>query len=614
VRDAPEVPDAAPAEPDGAPLALGERAPDGDASSDDDADGEVRGVGVPRAVGVAAGDGEKCVDADCRDAVGVAVTPPLSLAAREAAPLPDPATVGVSSADCEAAADPDVAGLGEGLPVGDASAAEGVAAGLGEASEGDPVAVGAGDTEDSGDAASVDEGEASEVENALGERGAEAEKGALPLLASVAAGVCDGKSVGPEEWVTAAEPESTTPVFVGTPDMVANIVGGNSLAVGLGEVVAAATELLALRVCETEPLLPALAEGAPLALVEALGEAQAVGAAAAVVLALPKGDGEVQLAVCEADPAELRVPQPVLLPLTDARLSVPLELGEEVGSRENEGEPEGQGEAVKEGLLLMQGRALGGALTVPRGLREALPSPLLVKRAVGTSLPLGAPPLPVGRVLLLTAPLALPAPRLGLTVHDTVALTLPSGVRDAGMLAGPLNVQLAEPLLLAPFDASALPLPPEALVAAVALCVGAPPLAVPGAPPLRDAVGDTRALAVAEGGAEARLVAVGKGLAEGLGEGALLLEGEPETLKSSEGVGACVAAGQLLAVALGIIVDAAMAVTPGDMVQLPQCDGAPLPEEEWEGLPDELAPAEAEKVALEEPVEHTVSERSGEPL
>jgi hypothetical protein len=100
----------------------------------------------------------------------------------------------------------------------------------------------------------------------------------------------------------------------------------------------------------------------------------------------------------------------------------------------------------------------------------------------------------------------------------------------------------------------------------------------------------------------------------GLGEGALLLEGEPETLKSSEGVGACVAAGQLLAVALGIIVDAAVAVTPGDMVPLPQCDGAPLPEEEWEGLPDELAPAEAEKVALEEPVEHTVSERSGEPL
>jgi hypothetical protein len=200
-------------------------------------------------------------------------------------------------------------------------------------------------------------------------------------------------------------------------------------------------------------------------------------------------------------------------------------------------------------------------------------------------------------------------------VNIAAALALPNGVRDARMLAEPLNVPPAEPLLLAPFVACALPLlPPEALVAAVALRVGAPPLAVPGAPPLRDAVGDARVLAVAEGGAEARLVAVGEGLAEGLGEGALLLEGEPETLRSSEGVGACVAAGQLLAVALGVSVDAAMAVTPGDMVPPPLCDGAPLPEKEWEALPDGLASTEAENVVLREPVEGTVSDPSSEPL
>ncbi len=195
------------------------------------------------------------------------------------------------------------------------------------------------------------------------------------------------------------------------------------------------------------------------------------------------------------------------------------------------------------------------------------------------SLPLGAPPLPVVRALLLRAPLALPEPRLGLTVSIAAALTLPNGVGDTRMLAEPLNVPHAEPLLLAPLVAIALPLPPpDALVATVALRLGAPPLAVPGAPPLRDAVGDARALAVAEGGAEARLVAVGEGLAEGLGEGALLLEGEPEMLASSEGVGACVAAGQLLAVAVGVGVVAAAAVTVGAMVPTPLFEGIPLPE------------------------------------
>ena len=559
---------------------------------------------------------------------------PLSLASREAAPLPDPAAVAESRADCKAEAEPDVEGLGEGLPVAEASAAVGVAAGLCEAHEGDPVTEGAGDAEGGGDAVSVGDGEAPEVANALSERGVEAEGGALPLLASVPGAVCDGVLDGAKEGVAGAEAEATTPVIVGTSDMMALIVRGNSLAVGLGVTVAvAATEPSALRVCAAEPLLAALTEGTLLALPQALGEAQAVGTALAVVHALPKGDGDaLPLPVCATDPTALLVPQPVLLPLTDAGLPVLLEHEEREGAWEDEDEPEGLREAAIEGLLLSQCEALGGPLSVPRGLGATLPVSLLVNGAVGESLPLGAPPLPEGKALLLNVPLALPGPRLWLFVNTAVALTLLNGVREARMLAEPLNVPLAEPLLLAPFDASALPLPPplEALVAGVALRVGAPPLAVPGAPPLRDVVGDRRALAVAEGGTEARLEAVGEGLAEGLGEGALLQEGEPEALRSSEGVGDCEVTGQLLAVALGeplmevvplrwglalgVSVDVALAVMQGEMVPLPLCDGATLSEEEWEALPDELAPMEAVKVELGEPVAGTVSEPSGEPL
>ena len=145
--------------------------------------------------------------------------------------------------------------------------------------------------------------------------------------------------------------------------MVAQMVGGNLLAVGLGVEVAAEIELSPLRVCAAEPLLAALAEGAPLALVEVLGAALAVGMALAVAGALSKGDGDAPpLPVCAADPTALLVPQPALLPLTDARPPVLLEHGEKEGAWEDEGEPEGLREATEEGLPLSQGRALGGAL------------------------------------------------------------------------------------------------------------------------------------------------------------------------------------------------------------------------------------------------------------
>ena len=52
--EGPAVSDAAPADPDGAPLALGERVPDSDAAADGDAEGEGCEEGVPRAVSVAA--------------------------------------------------------------------------------------------------------------------------------------------------------------------------------------------------------------------------------------------------------------------------------------------------------------------------------------------------------------------------------------------------------------------------------------------------------------------------------------------------------------------------------------------------------------------------------
>ena len=125
-------------------------------------------------------------------------------------------------------------------------------------------------------------------------------------------------------------------------------------------------------------------------------------------------------------------------------------------------------------------------------------------------------------------------------------------------------------------------------------------------------------------------MAEGKGLAEGLGAGEPLHEGELETLRASEGVEACDATGHLLAVALGgplveavplsrglalgVSVDVALAVTQGEVVPPPLCDGAPLPEKEWEALPDELTPKEAVKVALGEPVAGTLCEPSGEAL
>jgi hypothetical protein len=112
-------------------------------------------------------------------------------------PLPDPAAVAESGADCKAEADFDVEGLGKGLPVGEASAAVGVAAGLGEAKEGDPVAEAAGDAESTGDAVPGEDGGAPEVAEALGERGAEAEGGELPLFSSVRA----------QERVASVEPE-----------------------------------------------------------------------------------------------------------------------------------------------------------------------------------------------------------------------------------------------------------------------------------------------------------------------------------------------------------------------------------------------------------------------
>ena len=255
---------------------------------------------------------------------------PLRLASREAMPLPVPAAVAESRAVCEAEADPDVDGLGEGLPVAEASAAVRVAAGLGEAHEGDPVAERAGDAEGSGNALTVEDGEAPVVATALGERGAVAEGGALPLLASVPAAVGDAASDGAEEGEAAGEPESAAPVIVGlVTDRVGHIVGGNSLAVGLGVEVAAEIELSPLRVCATEPLLTVLTEGAPLALAGALGEEQAVGAALTVVHALVGGDSDAALLlVCSTDTAALLVPQPVPLPLTDARLPVLLEQGE----------------------------------------------------------------------------------------------------------------------------------------------------------------------------------------------------------------------------------------------------------------------------------------------
>ena len=293
--------------------------------------------------------------------MGAAVPPPLPLAAREAVALPDPAAVAASGADCKAEAEPSSEGLGEGPPVSVARAAVKEAAGLGDAPEGDPAAEDAGGAECSGEAVSDEDGEAPMVAIALGEKGAEAEGGALPQLESVPAEDCDGLLDGAEEGVAAAaEPEPAAPVAEGASDCVAPIVGGNRLAVGLGVEVATALELPPLRDCAVEPLLAALVEGAPLALEGALGEAQKEGAAVAVLHALQQGDGEtLPLPACAADPAALLEAQPVLPPLTDARLPVLLAHEEKEGGREVEGEPEGQGEAAAEGLPLSQGRTLG---------------------------------------------------------------------------------------------------------------------------------------------------------------------------------------------------------------------------------------------------------------
>ena len=388
--------------------------------------------------------------------------------------------------------------------------------------------------------------------------------------------------------------------------------------------------LLPLRVCDAEPLVVALFEGVLLALAATLKETKPDAVALPEAHALPRGDRDaLPLRVCVTDAVALPLLQPVPLPLTDARSPVLLEHEDAEGAREAESEPETLRENVDEGLPLPQGETLSGPLQVPSELRETLPVPLLVMRALDDPLPLGAPPLSVGKALPLNVPLELPGPRLGLLVTSTVPLVLPEGVReDSPTLAELQNVPLAEPLPLAPFDARALPLPlPEALVAGVVLRVGAPTLAVPGPPPLRDMVGDTRALADAEGGAEARLVAVGQGLTEGLGVGVPLRKGELEVLRASEGVGACEATVQLLAVALGELltevlplerklypgasVEVVVIVVQGDAESPPLRDGAPLPEKEKEALPDELASTEAVLVVLGVPVTGTEGELTG---
>ena len=367
--------------------------------------------------------------------------------------------------------------------------------------------------------------------------------------------------------------------------------------------------LLPLRVCDAEPLVVALFEGVLLALAATLKETKPDAVALPEAHALPRGDRDaLPLRVCVTDAVALPLLQPVPLPLTDARSPVLLEHEDAEGAREAEGEPETLRENVDEGLPLPQGETLSGPLQVPSELRETLPVPLLVMRALDDPLPLGAPPLSVGKALPLNVPLELPGPRLGLQVTSTVPLVLPEGVReDSPTLAELQNVPLAEPLPLASFDACALPLTlPEALMAGVALRVGTP------------------TLADAEGGAEAQLVVVGQELTEGLGVGVPLCEGEAEALLASEVVGACEATEELLAVALGepltgalplnwglvlgVGEDVVVIVALGDMVSPPLRDGAPLPENEWEALPDELASIEAVLVVHGEPVTETVSE------
>ena len=134
-----------------------------------------------------------------------------------------------------------------------------VAAALDESHEDAAVAEGVTGAEGGGVALRSGDGEAPLDAPELPEGGAEREGGSLPVLASepvgfavtpgdcvaasVAAAVCEALLETPEECEAAGERESAAPVADGRrTDSVGATVGGNSLAVGLGEAVAWLTD------------------------------------------------------------------------------------------------------------------------------------------------------------------------------------------------------------------------------------------------------------------------------------------------------------------------------------------------------------------------------------
>jgi hypothetical protein len=97
--------DPEPADSVGAPLTLGEREPERDSAADGDTEGEGRAVREACAVSDAAGDGERSADADCREAVGAAVSPPEGVASGVC--VPSPLATGESDASAEGEASPE---------------------------------------------------------------------------------------------------------------------------------------------------------------------------------------------------------------------------------------------------------------------------------------------------------------------------------------------------------------------------------------------------------------------------------------------------------------------------------------------------------------------------
>lgn len=142
-----------------------------------------------------------------------------------------------------------------GPPVAVPMSAVAVAAALAESHDGAAEAEGVAVAEGGGESLRAEDGEAPLDATELLEGGAEREGGSLPVLssepmgfavapsdcvaASVAAADCEALLDATGECEAAGERESTAPVAEGRrTDSVGTTVGGNSLAVGLGEAVA----------------------------------------------------------------------------------------------------------------------------------------------------------------------------------------------------------------------------------------------------------------------------------------------------------------------------------------------------------------------------------------